>query len=88
MHFSCLQVFPQLNKLILYKWEILTGARAFQKSMSVLGASAMRVAHEISMMRDPAARERVEVNHGKGNAFKTFLLYMLNTTFKAHHVAK
>ena len=66
----------------------LTGARAFQKSMSVFGASAMRVAHETNMMRDPAARERVDVSQGKGNAFSTFLLYMLNTTLRAHHVAK
>lgn len=43
---------------------LLTGARAFQKSKSVLGASAILVAHEMSMMSDPVARERVEVSQG------------------------
>lgn len=67
---------------------MLTGERAFQKSRSVWGASAILVAQDTSMMAEPAARDKVDVSHGYGNAFSTFLLYMLKITFSAHHVAK
>ncbi|KAG9155034.1 hypothetical protein Leryth_025733 [Lithospermum erythrorhizon] len=48
--------------------------RVFQNSRSVFGASAILKAQEINMIKEPAARERVEVNQGKGKAFNTFLL--------------
>lgn len=67
---------------------MLTGKRDFQNSRSVFGVSAILRAQETSMINDPAASERVEVNHGKGKAFNTFLLYILKITFRAHHVAK
>ena len=54
--------------------EMHTGARPFQKSQSTSGAFTIFKAHERSIMADPAASERVDVNHGKGYAFKTFLL--------------
>ena len=42
----------------------LTGARAFQNLKSVLGASAILVAQEMSIIREPVASERVEVSQG------------------------
>jgi hypothetical protein len=41
-----------------------TGAKAFQKSKSVLGVSAILVPHETSIIKDPMANERVDVSHG------------------------
>lgn len=43
---------------------ILTGKSAFKKSESIWGGSTTRVAQEMNMMRDPAATESNEVNHG------------------------
>ena len=43
---------------------LLTGKRAFQNSKSSFGSSATLLAHEINMMREPAARDKVEVSHG------------------------
>lgn len=40
----------------------LTENKVFQNSRSVLGASAILVAHEINIIRDPHASERVEVS--------------------------
>eukprot|EP01018_Ginkgo_biloba_P003099 Gb_13331 [translate_table: standard] len=51
-----------------------TGAKAFQNSKSVSGASAKRVAQDTNIIKDPTASESVEVNQGKGNALSTFLL--------------
>lgn len=64
----------EMLKLNPKKSKLLTGNKDFQNSRSVLGASATFVAQEINMMRDPAARDKVDVNHGNGKAFKTFLL--------------
>jgi hypothetical protein len=44
--------------------EFLTGKRAFKKSKSTFGASAILVAHEINIMREPAAKDKVEVSQG------------------------
>ena len=44
--------------------ELLTGNKDFQKSRSVLSASATFVAQYSNMMRDPAARDEVDVSHG------------------------
>lgn len=53
---------------------LLTGNKVFQNSKSVFGASAIFVAQETSMIREPAAIDRVEVSHGNGKALRTFLL--------------
>lgn len=42
----------------------LTGNKDFQNSGSVFGASAIPVAQEINIIRDPHASERVEVSQG------------------------
>uniref|UniRef100_A0A7C8ZVR9 Uncharacterized protein n=1 Tax=Opuntia streptacantha TaxID=393608 RepID=A0A7C8ZVR9_OPUST len=41
-----------------------TGNRAFQKSKSVLGVSAILIAQDTNIIKEPMARDRVEVNQG------------------------
>nr|GMD02941.1 pentatricopeptide repeat-containing protein At1g61870, mitochondrial-like [Ipomoea batatas] len=70
----------------LAKSNFHTGKRFFQNSRSVFGASAILVAHESSIIKDPAARDRVEalqlvLNFGlwllesKGPNFATEAMY-------------